>query len=195
MRLLGRFLLCIVFIQGVLQIKKELGMLQSSAQAGSTGAVSSNNVVDQCPFLLDFLNRFYTSRIGIRLLISQHIALHHPRPGYIGNVAINLSPCVAIQEAIADATRICEREYNVAPTVELTGDASKTFKFIPSHLHHIAFELLKNSMRGERRHFACHLRSLMQLQVALYAHKPCVLHACNGAFVASCDRASRRSWL
>jgi pyruvate dehydrogenase kinase 2/3/4 len=142
--------------QGVLMMKKELG-------------ASGNDVLNQCPFLQDFLNRFHSSRIGIRLLISQHLAIHQPVPGYIGTIATSISPVNVIRDAISDAARICDRVYGWAPEVDIIG-ASDSFdiNFVPTHLHHICFELIKNSMRAVLEHhgvknyvscpfFACHL--------------------------------------
>jgi pyruvate dehydrogenase kinase 2/3/4 len=108
---------------------------------------------DDCPFLLDFLNRFYLSRIGIRLLISQHLAIaeqtKQPKPGYIGTIATNLNPREIIELAISDARRLCDREYGNCPEVEIIQPKElKSIALVPSHLHHILFELLKNSMRA-----------------------------------------------
>ena len=122
--------------KGVVQMKTELG-------------TSGTDVVNQCPFLQDFLNRFHSSRIGIRLLISQHLAIHHPVPGYVGTVATSISPVGVIRDAIEDARRICDREYGHAPEVDLIECVPlSNVNFVPSHLHHIIFELIKNSMRA-----------------------------------------------
>jgi pyruvate dehydrogenase kinase 2/3/4 len=121
--------------QGVLQMKKALG-------------ASGTDVVNQCPFLQDFLNRFHSSRVGIRLLISQHIALHQPVDGFIGTFATNLSPMSVIRDAVSDAARMCDRYYGWSPDVEIIGDENQVINFVPQHLHHIMFELMKNSMRA-----------------------------------------------
>jgi len=122
--------------QGVLLLKRELG-------------ASGSDVLTQCPYLQDFLNRFHSSRIGIRLLISQHLAIHHPVPGYIGTIATAISPVGVIRDAISDAARICDRVYGWAPEVELSGETdAPQVNFVPTHLHHIVFELVKNSMRA-----------------------------------------------
>ena len=43
-----------------------------------------------CPALLD---GFYMSRLGIRMLIGQHVALHEPsQESYIGLICTKLSP-------------------------------------------------------------------------------------------------------
>jgi pyruvate dehydrogenase kinase 2/3/4 len=43
---------------------------------------------------------------------------------------------------------MCEREYGDAPEVSIHGCLDLTFKYVPSHLHYILLELLKNSMRA-----------------------------------------------
>ena len=43
---------------------------------------------------------------------------------------------------------MCERALGDAPDVEIIGPGGFTFPYIPSYLHHMLFELLKNSMRA-----------------------------------------------
>jgi pyruvate dehydrogenase kinase 2/3/4 len=123
--------------QGVLQMKKELG-------------TSGSDVVNMCPFLQDFLNRFHSSRIGIRLLISQHIALHTPVEGFIGTIATTLSPMSVIRDAISDAARACERQYGWAPDVDVIGDEGQVINFVPTHLHHIMVSAAVTHANGVR---------------------------------------------
>ena len=40
------------------------------------------------------------------------------------------------------------REYATAPEVTVYGDPDLTFAYVPSHLHHMVFELVKNSLRA-----------------------------------------------
>ncbi|XP_071242109.1 pyruvate dehydrogenase (acetyl-transferring) kinase isozyme 2, mitochondrial-like isoform X2 [Salvelinus alpinus] len=76
-----------------------------------------------------FLDRFYMSRISIRMLINQH-------------------------NAFESAKMLCEQYYLGAPELELREMNSNNVRdpiqisYIPSHLYHMLFELFKNAMRA-----------------------------------------------
>jgi pyruvate dehydrogenase kinase 2/3/4 len=57
-----------------------------------------------------------------------------------------------VEDAISNAQFICQNYYDLfeAPKVKIIGlDQIQTqFMYVPSHLHHMLFELLKNSMRA-----------------------------------------------
>ncbi|KAI9184527.1 [Pyruvate dehydrogenase (acetyl-transferring)] kinase isozyme 2 [Blastocladiella emersonii ATCC 22665] len=129
-----------------------------------------------------FLDRFYMSRIGIRMLIGQHIALNKmaaavnnggdaaasntsssrflraargvaaapPDPNYVGIICTKTNVAQVAQEAIDNARFICEDHYALfsAPHVQLYCPEDLHFMYVPSHLHHMLFELLKNSLRA-----------------------------------------------
>merc|ERR1712157_483036 len=96
-----------------------------------------------------FLDRFYVSRIGIRVLIGQYLALRQlPVPHYIGIVCTQTSPFEIVKRAIDDASFMCTRKYGESPDVIITGRLDLTFPYVPTHLHYIMLELLKNSMRA-----------------------------------------------
>lgn len=99
-----------------------------------------------------FLDRFYMSRIGIRMLIGQHIALltEPSREDYVGVICTRTSVPTILQEAIDNARFICEDYYGLfdAPKVQLICPEHLTFMYVPGHLAHIAFEVLKNSLRA-----------------------------------------------
>ncbi|KAG7369538.1 mitochondrial branched-chain alpha-ketoacid dehydrogenase kinase [Nitzschia inconspicua] len=107
---------------------------------------------DQCQI---FLDRFYTSRVGIRVLAGQYLALREqllqgvgPPGDYVGMICKRTSPHQVVQAAVQDATRLCVEEYGCAPTVIISGRLDLTFCYIPTHLHYILMELLKNSMKA-----------------------------------------------
>uniref|UniRef100_A0A0D9X1Z1 Protein-serine/threonine kinase n=1 Tax=Leersia perrieri TaxID=77586 RepID=A0A0D9X1Z1_9ORYZ len=103
----------------------------------------------------EFLDRFYMSRIGIRMLIGQHVALHDPdpEPGVIGLINTELSPIQVAQAASEDARSICLREYGSAPDINIYGDPTFTFPYVSSHLHLMLFELVKNSLRAVQERY------------------------------------------
>lgn len=96
-----------------------------------------------------FLDAFYMSRIGIRMLMSQHIALHEPdEPGWVGCICETSSPAEIALAAIDTARHMCIRQYGDVPEIEFHGHTDITMPFVPSHLHHMLFEVIKNSMRA-----------------------------------------------
>lgn len=135
---------------------------------------------DQQADLQVFLDRFYMSRIGIRMLIGQHVALGRScmapsrgtlgafvsgaatRPGqlsdvsgtepeeYVGIICTNTNVGSVAHEAIENARFVCEEHYGLfrAPPVQLVCPKDLTFMYVPSHLNHMLFELLKNSLRA-----------------------------------------------
>lgn len=96
-----------------------------------------------------FLDRFYTSRIGIRVLAGQYLALRgKPWDDYIGMICLKTSPYDVIRKAVSDATLMCQRQYGRAPQVDITGRLDLSFPYIPTYLHYISLELLKNALRA-----------------------------------------------
>lgn len=96
-----------------------------------------------------FLDRFYISRIGIRVLIGQYLSLRQPPcENYVGIICSRTSPHEIVKRAIDDAAFMCTRKYGDAPEVIIAGRLDMTFPYVPTHLHYIMLELLKNSMRA-----------------------------------------------
>lgn len=117
-------------------------------------AASSPCPQNDIPEIHQFLDGFYMSRVGIRMLIGQHITLHEPpKPNHIGLINTKTSPIAVAQEAIAGAREICLREYGCAPEAEIYGAPNLTFPYVPGHLHHMLFELIKNSLRAVQDRF------------------------------------------
>ncbi|CAH8361595.1 unnamed protein product [Eruca vesicaria subsp. sativa] len=102
-----------------------------------------------------FLDRFYLSRIGIRMLIGQHVELHNPNPPLhtVGYIHTKMSPMEVARNASEDARSICFREYGSAPEINIYGDPSFTFPYVPTHLHLMVYELVKNSLRAVQERY------------------------------------------
>ena len=96
------------------------------------------------------------SRMGIRMLIGQHSSLlRSQRLGshekdYVGIICTRTRVCDVANDAIANARYICQGYYGLfdGPEVKVMGSKDVEFMYVPSHLHHMLFELLKNSLRA-----------------------------------------------
>ncbi|XP_063423337.1 pyruvate dehydrogenase (acetyl-transferring) kinase isozyme 2, mitochondrial-like isoform X2 [Mytilus trossulus] len=110
-----------------------------------------------------FLNRFFTSRISIRMLINQHALLYgsqlgnHPR--HIGCIDPKCNVLEVVKDAYANARFLCEQYYLTAPELELIthnihdNEEDISIVYVPSHLYHMLFELFKNSLRAVVENF------------------------------------------
>lgn len=122
--------------QGILEWKRERQRMQIDSTTQS------------------FLDRFYMSRIGIRMLIGQHIALteqtHVKHPNYVGIICTKTNVRDIALEAIENARFVCEDYYGLfeAPKVQLVCKKDLNFMYVPGHLSHMLFETLKNSLRA-----------------------------------------------
>ncbi|RKP28389.1 alpha-ketoacid dehydrogenase kinase [Metschnikowia bicuspidata] len=124
-----------------------------------------------------FLDRFYMLRIGIRMLIGQHIALHQSqalatrqkinkflngsksnslnkknvRDNYVGVICTECNVKEIAEDAIETAKYICEEYYGLfeAPEIQLIAPQELiNFMYVSGHLLHMLFEVLKNSLRA-----------------------------------------------
>lgn len=120
-----------------------------------------------------FLDRFYMLRIGIRMLIGQHIALNMsqasptkqriltlmngangspaPKSNYVGVICTECNVMEIAEDAVETAKYICEEFYGLfeAPEIQLIAPRLLVnFMYVPGHLIHIFFEVLKNSLRA-----------------------------------------------
>jgi len=60
-----------------------------------------------------------------------------------------LCPAEVAHDAIHDARYMCSRDYGSAPAVDVyCGSPDLRFAYVPEHLHHMLFELLKNSLKA-----------------------------------------------
>uniref|UniRef100_A0A8C7FHX1 Protein-serine/threonine kinase n=1 Tax=Oncorhynchus kisutch TaxID=8019 RepID=A0A8C7FHX1_ONCKI len=102
-----------------------------------------------------FLDRFYMSRISIRMLINQHITYIYffiylvPTHPYCV-----ISWCCIFPDAYRSAKLVCDQYYLSSPDLmlqEMNVNNRKqpiSIVYVPSHLYHMLFELFKNAMRA-----------------------------------------------
>ncbi|XP_061764095.1 pyruvate dehydrogenase (acetyl-transferring) kinase isozyme 2, mitochondrial [Nerophis ophidion] len=106
-----------------------------------------------------FLDRFYMSRISIRMLINQHTLIfdgttNPVHPNTIGSIEPHCQVGDVVQDAFHSAKMLCEHYYLRSPDLLLQEMSSKSKQlpvsivYVPSHLYHMLFELFKNAMRA-----------------------------------------------
>ncbi|XP_044889887.1 pyruvate dehydrogenase (acetyl-transferring) kinase isozyme 1, mitochondrial isoform X2 [Leopardus geoffroyi] len=136
--------------QGVIEYKESFGV----------DPVTSQNVQY-------FLDRFYMSRISIRMLLNQHSLLFGGKgkgsPSHrkhIGSINPNCNVVEVIKDGYENARRLCDLYYINSPELELEELNAKSpgqpiqVVYVPSHLYHMVFELFKNAMRATMEHHA-----------------------------------------
>ncbi|KAJ0060306.1 hypothetical protein NL108_010131, partial [Boleophthalmus pectinirostris] len=106
-----------------------------------------------------FLDRFYMSRISIRMLINQHTLIfdgntNPVHPNTIGSIDPHCRVTDVVQDAFHSAKMLCDQYYLRSPEMVLQERNSKdktqpiNIVYVPSHLYHMLFELFKNAMRA-----------------------------------------------
>uniref|UniRef100_A0A7N4P2S1 Protein-serine/threonine kinase n=1 Tax=Sarcophilus harrisii TaxID=9305 RepID=A0A7N4P2S1_SARHA len=105
-----------------------------------------------------FLDRFYMNRISTRMLMNQHILIFSDsktgNPTHIGSIDPQCDVVAVVQDAYESARMLCDQYYLVSPELKLTQVNGKVpdqpihIVYVPSHLHHMLFELFKISDRG-----------------------------------------------
>lgn len=125
-----------------------------------------------------FLDAAIHSRVAIRLIAEQHLALaasfnHSTRietqptgmpalssslqekhsNSVIGVVDTKLNPAEMVQTCASFVHGLCESTLGMAPDLVLEGDSTSTYIGIPVHLEYVMTELLKNSYRATTEHW------------------------------------------
>lgn len=120
-----------------------LGVLEAKAEARPGFSADMNEEVNV------LLNRVFMARIGLRLLIEQHIFSREDREGFSGVIQSNCNPYEVALAASEEATQLCTHSVGVCPKfVFRSPDREDTFTYLPSHLSYILVELFKNSARA-----------------------------------------------
>jgi hypothetical protein len=95
------------------------------------------------------MNRFFMARIGLRLLIEQHIFSKEDREGFSGVIQSECNPYDVAKHASEDATQLCIDSVGVCPEfVFKSPDPSDNFTYIPNHIHYVLLEIFKNACRA-----------------------------------------------
>lgn len=120
-------------------------------------ALKSNGVDVRQEAIQSFLHDLFLSRIGTRELLHSFREVYDADSSNVGpqdkgTFDDNLDLKSLVEEAAVNASLLMMRDYADAPQVNIVTPQrnidSITLQYIPSHLYHIVFELLKNSMRA-----------------------------------------------
>lgn len=123
-----------------------------------------------------FLDRFYMSRISIRMLMNQHTLLFSeiPQKGrHIGCIDPMCDPASVVLDAYESARFLCDQYYMASPEMKLIQhngvEQNQPIRmiYVPSHLYHILFEVFKNSMRAVMEQHGQDLDNIPPLEVTV----------------------------
>lgn len=114
-----------------------------------------------------FLDGAIHSRIGIRLIAEQHLALSHAyatdktaTPHSVGIIDTQVNAYDLIKQDSEFVEELCESTLGESPEIRIEGDRKATFVGVASHLSYCLKELLKNSYRATvERHLSAMRRS------------------------------------
>ena len=126
--------------RGAFALRKKFNLQSTDEGSGNNNNSTTKTKDQQDKFVLQnqihaFLDRFYMSRIGIRVLIGQYLALRQPPvENYVGIICSKTSPYEIVKRAIDDAAFMCTRKYGDAPEVIMSGRLDLTFPYVPTHL-------------------------------------------------------------
>ncbi|KAI4585325.1 hypothetical protein MJG53_020625, partial [Ovis ammon polii x Ovis aries] len=108
-----------------------------------------------------FLDRFYMNRISTRMLMNQHSNVYtddHLKILLGINSFNHYENHTSIPDAFECSKMLCDQYYLTSPELKLTQVNVKFpgqpihIVYVPSHLHHMLFELFKNAMRATVEH-------------------------------------------
>uniref|UniRef100_A0A8D3D5V6 Protein-serine/threonine kinase n=1 Tax=Scophthalmus maximus TaxID=52904 RepID=A0A8D3D5V6_SCOMX len=150
------------------------GIIEYKDSFGQQDAVTDHNIQY-------FLDRFYTSRISIRMLINQHTLVFNgnTNPAHHNTIGCIDSACdvtEVVRDAYETAKLLCEQYYlgTQTHTTHTLKNLSNSIRepiqisYVPSHLYHMLFELFKNAMRATiENHEASRTLPPIKVMVAL----------------------------
>lgn len=118
--------------------------------------------------IANFLNAALHSRIGIRMIAEQHLALNamaeqasgerssselRLTPTSIGIIETQMRPKDVVAISGEYVRALCEATFEIAPEIEYDGDVDATMVGVPVHLEYVMTELLKNAFRATTENY------------------------------------------
>ncbi|OWZ11888.1 Pyruvate dehydrogenase [Phytophthora megakarya] len=98
--------------------------------------------------LSESLDNFYNSRIGIRMLVDQHVAAQTPAIGFTGIVNDECSPVKIAQDIVQKVQPLWQESLHgeQLPEIIVSGDEEATYRYVPQHIEIILTEVFKNAV-------------------------------------------------
>ena len=129
-----------------------------------------------------FLNRFYTNRTEIRILLEHYISLFDikNKEDNFGIVNLKCFPQLILNDVINNIQYICHKDYSnieLYDIIKVNIDKNLYFPTIDNYLYYILFELLKNSVKAviEKKKSNMIINYLPHIDINITDHKNYVL--------------------
>jgi len=106
------------------------------------------DISTSCPYLGQFLNKFFRSRIALRLLMGNVCYGQNGKEDNEGEIPKEINFEKIFEVTSADVTKICNNIYGRSPAIKVKNRIKGKFNYLPSHIYVILYELLKNSCRA-----------------------------------------------
>ena len=131
------------------------GTILMTISKGLIELKKENKIGDlEAPTMQLFLNRFYTNRTEIRILIEQYLSFFEKPKGenYFGIVNLKAEPAKIIRNVIEDIQFLCNKNklnVELGDIVKIkSGKNNIILPCIDHYLYYILFELVKNSIQA-----------------------------------------------
>ena len=107
-----------------------------------------------------FLDRLYMTNISTRMLVNQHLYIFGDNVAkcrHVGQIDPYCDVVAEVRRAHKEAARLSDLHYKHHPDLVIKSnnrsnnealESPITLPYVPSHLHHMLFEVMKNSMRA-----------------------------------------------
>ena len=134
------------------------------------------------PTMQQFLNRFYTNRTEIRILLEYYISLFDNKneEHNFGTVNLKCFPHLILNDVINNIQYICNKHYSnieLDDIIKVNVDKNLYFPTIDNYLYYVLFELLKNSVKAviEKKKYNMVNNYLPHIDISITDHKNYIL--------------------
>ena len=110
-----------------------------------------NKITDiEAPIMQKFLNKFYSNRTEIRILLEHFLSLNNnlPKKNSYGIINLKTNPLTILNNVLDQLQSICYEDLQNIIIINTKNHIE--LPFIDHYLHYILFELIKNSIQATR---------------------------------------------